>query len=237
MQRSIQQQQLENLCSSMVKNFNGNEVVPEQIDIEAFANQYLGYSIIYEDFSNKNKLGFTSDGITPVEVIRNGTKKSIVFPAKTIVIAKTYLEKKKEQQKRFLIAHEVGHIIYGLVEGKTAVGYYTDPENGYEGSSLLDIKEAMSILETEANKYGAAILMPDYVVGNLIRKHHNGKRFILYDGIQFSPSDRCCFEKIAKILNVSYSALYYRLKDLGAFFQCEDSSYLKQLNLGGNEDV
>lgn len=235
MKRSIHQMQMEGVCRDMIKAFSGDRI-PEQIDIDSFVNEYLGYAIVYENFANRNKQGFTSDGTYPLEVIRDGVKRKVVFPPRTIVIDKYYQSKEREEQRRFILAHEAGHIVDSIVEGTTASGFLTDDSDGYANSSFLDIQQGMALKEITANKYGAALLMPDYVIGNLLRKYHDGKKFFVYNQCQFSPSDRQCLKKLTKILNVSYSALFYRLKDLGVFVECEDTSYLSKLNIGGNND-
>lgn len=231
MKRTIQQQQLEKVCSDMIKSFNGDCENMESVDIDSFVTEKLGYSIEYESFAEENKLGFTSDGITPLEVIRDGVNYRVVFPARTIVIEKFYQDKKHDVQRRFILAHEVGHIIQNIFEGTALSGFYSDFSEGNIGSSFLDIKTGMSVVEAKANKYAAAILMPDFVIFNLINKYHNGKKFLLYNKVLFSPRDRKCIEKIAGILKVSYSALFYRLKELGAYMERNDDSYVKKMVL------
>ena len=236
MKKTIQQQQLEKVCTEMIKGFNGDDKIPENVDIDSFVTEYLGYSILYENIAVEEKLGFTSDGVTPLEVIRDSIKNRVIFPEKTIVIDKFYQDKKYDEKRRFILAHEVGHIIQNIVEGTAVVGFYSDLSSGCVGSSFLDMKESMSIVETKANKYAAAILMPDYVILDLVNKYHDGKKFTVYFDVLFTPKDMQCLEKIASILKVSYSALFYRLKDLGAFVKGDNETYVRNTIMKGIED-
>lgn len=235
MKKTIQQMQLEKLCTNMIKDFEGEEKIPEQVDIESFVTNYLGYKILYENFVDRNKLGYTSDGESFIEVFRDELKIKVQFPEKTIVIDKFFLNDNQLQNRREIIAHEVGHIIYGLVEGKPVAGFYSDRADGYSNFSFLDIQKTMSINEVKADNYAVAILMPDYIIMNLINKYHDGKKFMVYDGVQFLPEDRNAFEKIARALAVSNTALFHRLKGLGGLVENTDNTYLKKLNIGGRK--
>lgn len=232
MKKSMPQIEIERISSDIIRAFSG-DTIPEQIDIDSLVKDYLGYAIIYEHFADKSRQGFTSDGITTLSIIRDDCVKDFVFPSNTIVIDSYYRDGKHEEQRRFILAHEVGHIINNRVQGKNDAHYFTDSGSYANSSSFLHIKENMSYEETVANRYAAALLMPDFVVSNLIKKHHGGKKFKLYNQCIFLPEDRRCLTIFTKILKVSYSALYYRLRDLGAFEDCVDSDYLRRLNLGG----
>ena len=59
-------------------------------DIEGFITDYLGLPIEYESFAEEDssKIGFLSDGVTPLLVFRNKIPTPIVFPKDTIVVEK-----------------------------------------------------------------------------------------------------------------------------------------------------
>ncbi len=59
-------------------------------DVEGFITDYLGLSICYESFAEKDssKIGFLANGIDPLLVHRGCGAVSVVFPKDTIVIYK-----------------------------------------------------------------------------------------------------------------------------------------------------
>ena len=235
MKKTIQQLQREKLCSNMIKDFEGENKIPEQVNVESFVTSYLGYKLTYESFVDRNKLGYTSDGESFIEVYRDDMIVKVKFPEKVIVIDKFFQSDDQLHNRREIIAHEIGHIIYGLVEGKPVSGFYSDNADGYSNFSFLDIQNAMNINEVKANSYAVSILMPDYIVLNLIEKYHDGKKFEVYDGVQFLPDDRKAFELIARKLCVSNTALFHRLKALDGLVECTDNTYLSKLNIRGTK--
>lgn len=234
--KTIQQQQRERLCSSLVRDFIGSDVIPEQICIEKFITEYLGYAITYASLTKSDKLAFTSDGKTPILISVNGKTVRKVYPESTIVVDTFLKDDRNSTRRRFVLAHEAGHIIDAAVEGKIASGYYSDSTDGHKECTLEEIKQILTFDEANANQYGAAILMPDFVVGELIRKYHDGYKFNVYDEVQLVPKDRKAFMKIASILNVSWTALFYRIKALDGFVFQTEGEYIRKLNFGGRKD-
>ena len=57
-------------------------------DIEGFVTQYLGLTIVYENIAeeDKTKIGFLSDGKTPLIVLRNNGPSAVVFRRKATKI-------------------------------------------------------------------------------------------------------------------------------------------------------
>ena len=82
-------------------------------DIEGFITDYLGLTILYETFAEKDstKVGFLANGVAPLLVIRNQVPTPIVFPKDTIVIEKSLLRDKESSRRRFTLAHEAAHKI------------------------------------------------------------------------------------------------------------------------------
>lgn len=107
--------EIENLCEAMIKDFMKRKHYTNAhcVDIEAFVTEYLGIPIVYETFAEPDpgRIGFLSDGIRPLWVVRGNEKKQVLFPKNTVVLEK-YLQTQTEiGRKRFTIAHEGAHFV------------------------------------------------------------------------------------------------------------------------------
>lgn len=93
-----------------------------------------------------------------------------------------------ETRQRFTIAHEIGHFVLGHLQG--AKKLYRDTRKELNGDG--------DFREIEANNFAAQLLMPDIVIDWLINEESITSVATLADK-----------------LNVSPSAMRYRLKNLG----------------------
>lgn len=85
--------QIDNICNVLTDRYAekklGEGTIIRQIDIEDFAATMLGCTIMYETIDEDvDCLGFLSDGVVPLPVIRNGQTVKVLFPKDTIVIDK-----------------------------------------------------------------------------------------------------------------------------------------------------
>ena len=91
--------EIENLCEAMIKDFMKRKHYTNAhcVDIEAFVTEYLGIPIVYETFAEPDpgRIGFLSDGIRPLWVVRGNEKKQVLFPKNTVVLEK-YLQTQTE---------------------------------------------------------------------------------------------------------------------------------------------
>lgn len=115
MKRFTTYSEIENLCEAMIKDFMKRKHYTNAhcVDIEAFVTEYLGIPIVYETFAEPDpgRIGFLSDGIRPLWVVRGNEKKQVLFPKNTVVLEK-YLQTQTEiGRKRFTIAHEGAHFV------------------------------------------------------------------------------------------------------------------------------
>ena len=87
--------------------------IPVVFDIEGFITDFLKLPILYEAFAedDPSKIGFLSDGITPLIVYRAGKKTPVVFPKDTIVIERFLQRSDESGRRRFTLAHEAAHFI------------------------------------------------------------------------------------------------------------------------------
>lgn len=205
-------------------------------DIEGFITDYLKLPIMYEIFAeaDKSKLGFLSNGIEPLRVERDGRLCDIVYKKDTIVIERFLLRNEESGRRRFTLAHEAAHYIMKLhLQNDNAAVYHNDYDE--EGSySVEDITRMFSLNESFANRLGAALLMPEYLVRKALGKYNEGNKIVLYDGGVFSKEEKIKLQKMADGLGVSFTAMLNRLKSMLLLELRPIEEYIeKGLGLGG----
>ena len=186
------------------------------LDIEGFVTEYLGITIVYETFAeeDKSRIGFLSDGKTPLKVFRNNGPSAVVFPVNTVVIDR-YLQRNSESaRKRFTIAHEAAHYLLNIHVPAQMEACYKSEFDSESIYSFDEQRRIFSLNESFADRLGAAVLMPLFLVNKVLRKHNNSKKVICYDGGVFSQSQKVAIQKMANDLGTSYSALINRLREL-----------------------
>ena len=108
-------QELDALGEGLAKKYTGNthRWNSSCFDIGGFITDFLKLPILYEAFAedDPSKIGFLSDGITPLIVYRAGKKTPVVFPKDTIVIERFLQRSDESGRRRFTLAHEAAHFI------------------------------------------------------------------------------------------------------------------------------
>jgi Zn-dependent peptidase ImmA (M78 family) len=119
-----------------------------------------------------------------------------------------YSPKESKVRQRFTIAHELGH--YELHKQET--GLFIDKEfkilfrDG--NSSKGEIKK-----EQEANAFAAALLMPEKLLVKEIKKNN------------FDLGDEDSLKQLAKLFNVSVSAISFRIANLNLFYKLRSFTF------------
>ena len=184
-------------------------------DIEGFITDYLGLTIRHENFAEEDacKIGFLSNGITPLKVMRNGKLDSIVFPKDTIVIEQYLLRNEESSRRRFTLAHEAAHkILERHIPIQTGCFHSDfDAETEY---SIEDMARIFSLNENLTNRLAAAILMPPFLIEKALKMFNAGNSIVCYEGGVFAQKEKISVQKIADSLGVSYSALINRLREM-----------------------
>ena len=170
--------EIENLCEALIKDFMKRKHYTNAhcVDIEAFVTEYLGIPIVYETFAEPDpgRIGFFSDGIRPIWVMRGNQKVQVLYPAGTAVI-ENYLQRLSEiGKKRFTIAHEGAHFVIAKhIPAQTNAAFHSefDGEMTYTQDML---HEMMSINEAFTNRAAACFLMPLFLVLRVLKKY-NGR--------------------------------------------------------------
>lgn len=153
--------EIENLCEALIKDFMKRKHYTNAhcVDIEAFVTEYLGIPIVYETFAEPDpgRIGFLSDGVRKIWVMRGNQKVQVLYPAGTAVI-ENYLQRPSEiGKKRFTIAHEGAHFVISKhIPAQTNAAFHSefDGEMVYTQEMLREMmsikhdKEVLSRLQT-----------------------------------------------------------------------------------------
>jgi len=207
------------------------------LDIEGFITDYLGLSITYEDIAeeDKSKIGFLSDGKSPLLVTRNKVETFVTFPKWTIVIERFLTRDSESAKKRFTLAHEAAHAILAKHIPLQAGGCFQNEFDNTIPYSKEDIKRMFSLNEACANRLGAAILMPEYRMDRALKKYNDDNKVLCYGGV-FPQQEKLLIRKMANALGVSVSAMANRLKELKLLNNQPLDQYIREeLRFGGDE--
>lgn len=113
---------------------------------------------------------------------------------------------KSENRKRFTLAHELGHLIIPWHNGM--ISCHTDKDENVDG-------DAYQLMEAEANKFAAEILMPTEWLEEMVARHEKERLTVL-------------LEEISQKAQVSLSAAFFSVIDhlpTGYIFYIENDSW------------
>ena len=235
----LNNRQIDDICNVLTDIYTEKKMdegtIITQIDIEDFTTKILGCKIVYECIAEEvDCLGFMSDGTEYLPVNRDGKTVNVLFPKDTIVIDKFLNDPSQLNRKRFTIAHEAGHVIKNRMYGNTG------PEYNHAGGIILDsahgLHKRYSIKEVEANNFAASLLMPEGMVAMLMHKLYGCEQIVKYQNDIIDGEDAKRISLMARILGVSYTAMFYRLKTLGFVLEGELETYVEENVLGDNNN-
>lgn len=231
----LSKQSIDALGNGLIKNYIGKQADNEIIvDIEGFATDYLKLPVVYCSFAedDTSKLGFISDGITPLSIIDKKRKIRKVFPKGTIVIEKCLWNETDSGRRRFTIAHEVSHYIMDKSIAAASFHREFDRMQQYSGE---DLKVLFNINEANVDRLAAALLLPEFMVKNYLKKHNCEKGISVYDDNFIRPEDNLFIQQMANDMGSSFSALQIRLRQLGLYVKKPMCEYLAELGFGKEE--
>lgn len=226
--------EIEELAESLVRKFYGRrQKIPQAVDIDGFITKFLKLPIEYHSFAeaDSGKIGFISDGVMPLWIYRNGAK-PILFPRGTIVLEKALLHPCEENRRRFTLAHEASH--YLLDRAITVASFHREYDNE-RTYSTQDLRELFSFRENQMDRMAAAVLMPKFMVRNILDKFTSDKPVSVYGDNLLSVEDKLLVQKMANAMGVSYTAFFIRLKQLGLYKSRSVDEFITQEMRLGNE--
>ena len=206
--------EIDELAEGLIRQYLGQrQKIPQSVDIESFAKKYLKLPVMYCSFANAEtgKIGFISDGRTPLSITENGKQIKKGFPKGTIVIEKYLCQDKEAGRRRFTISHECGHYI--LDKALTQAGYHReyDSEQTY---TVEELKPLFTFREAQIDRLGAALLMPRSLMEDTLRRYTKRDKVTVYGDNLLKLEDKGNISKMAAAMNVSYTAFFIRLKEL-----------------------
>lgn len=184
------------------------------VDIEGFATEYLKLPLLYRSFAEQDtdKIGFIADGITPLRVYEDGATCLCVFPKGTIVIER-YLRRENESgRRRFTISHECAHYLMDKTVSAAAFHREFDGERAYTPE---DFRNLFSFRETLIDRMGAALLMPRFMVRNVVAMYGCAGCISVFGDSVMRTTDKLKIKQMANTMGVSFSAFLIRLRELG----------------------
>ncbi len=227
--------EIEALCEGMIADFFRRKQYTGMlcVDIEAFVREYLGLRIVYESLAEPDpgRVGFFSDGVRPLRVRRGERKEQVVFPARTVVIDRYLLTPGESARKRFTIAHEGAHDIlerHVPLQTSPAAAFHSayDPDMTYTRDMLRGM---LSVNESYTNRAAACLLMPAFLVEQVLERHNGSRKVIIYDGGVLAQDQKLLIQKMADTMGVSYTAFSVRLSELDLY----ESRPLEEYLYGG----
>lgn len=201
------------------------------VDIDGFVTEYLKLPVRYYSFAEEDmsKLGFISDGITPLNVYADNGKQAIIFPKGTIVIDKYLCNERESGRRRFTIAHEAAHYIVDKSLATASFRREFDDEKTYTAG---DLKAVFNIKETNVDRLAGALLMPEFMVRNYFSKSKRKHGITIYDNGFIRLEDHLFLQRMATDMGASVTALQIRIKELGLYVRKSIDEYISELGLG-----
>ncbi len=220
------------LGNSLIRSYMGNRANKSiAVNIEGFANEYLKLPVVYRSFAEEDmsKLGFISDGFTPLNVYTDKGRQPIVFPKGTIVIEKYLCREQEYGRRRFTIAHEAAHYV---IDKSLAVASFHREFDCEKEYTAADFKELFNVKETNVDRFAGALLMPEFMVKNYLSRKKRECGIAIYDNGFVRPEDHLFLQRMAADMGVSVTALQIRIRELGLYVRKSMNEYISELGLG-----
>ena len=234
MKNYISNRELEELGNALVSRFfewSGHVEAPKCVDIIGVA-KFLGLNVVFEHFAEEepDKIGYLSDGRTPLKIRRDGRIVSFLFPLGTIVLDAILRTDMEKGRCRFTIAHEIAHHVICKHNPVPQFHQIYDAERNYTPEEM---KRHLTAEEAQADRLAAVILMPEQTVMQTLLEYHGGIPVTVYGENVIQGDDKMTIHQMADCMGVSYTALLIRLKELKLLDYRPLSEYVDTTLRGG----
>lgn len=157
-----------------------------------------------------------------------------IFPKDTIVLDKFLLSEKEQGRRRFTMAHESSHYILCKMYSVQSSGRFHTEYDNERSYSKEEVLQMFASAEWQADTMGASLLMPRYIIENVMEKFHNSQPIKIYGNSTITQKDKAIIRNMAAYVGVSYTALLIRQRELDMLEYHDISEYIStELNLGG----
>ena len=236
MKYDIEPNSISEIAEGIILDYLGDKAADVKcIDIEGLLTDYFKLKIVYENFAedDPNKDGFIADGTSPVRVWRKGKRTDIVFPKGTVVFDSYLLRNDMSSHRRFSMAHEAAHYVFGKENTALLGTFHRSFDNQYD-YSFDQLKDMFSIHETQASNMGSALLLPRFLVERTLKQFYPRRKTIsVYGQTTMFADDRQRFIDMADQLGVSRKTLLIQLKQYGMIRYCSMDQLIKQMKKKG----
>lgn len=220
--------EIEELAEGMMLQYLGRwKDMPLCVDIDGFLAKYLKLPVEYYFFAEDDfgKIGFISDGITPLKVADRNHTVCRIFPKGTVVVDKCLQSQKEEGRRRFTLAHEASHYIMDRTVSAASFHREYDNERSY---SPQELRELLSFREAQVDRLAAALLMPGFMVRNILGRFAGTTALPIYGDNILRLEDKLLVKRMADVMGVSYTAFLIRLKELNLMERHDVAEYITQ---------
>lgn len=207
------------------------------VDIEGFVTDYLKLPLLYRTFAehDTDKIGFIADGITPLQVYENQKPTKRVYPKGTIVIERYLRQEHESGRRRFTISHESAHYVMDRTVPYASFHREFDNERDYTHE---DFRNLFSFKEAQIDRMGAALLMPKFMVRNVVEMYGCSRSIPVFGDSVLRPTDKLVVYQMANTMGVSFSAFMIRLRELGYLCYRPLSEYItEEMGLGQEREL
>ena len=226
-------EQLDELGEGLIRQYLGRKADSVFcVDIEGFVTDFLCLPLLYRTFAEKDsdKIGFISDGITPLVVYERQKIVPTVYDKGTIVIEKFLRRETESGRRRFTISHESAHFVMDRTLPQASFHREYDCERIYTSAEL---KSLFSFKETQIDRMGAALLMPRFMVRNVAEVFGVPNGIPIYGDNILRAADHLLIQEMANAMGASFTAFLIRLRELGLLQRHDISEYIThEMGLG-----
>lgn len=201
------------------------------LDIQDLMKTMFGLNVVYENIAedDRGKIGFYSDGVTPLWIFKNGSRKQVIFPEDTVVLDSFLLRSRYIIERNKTLGHEFGHKVMFLQAPGLAKACYRSELDTERETGIEELHEKLNLAELYADKFYYGIFMPVYLLERVLKRYNNGEYLTLYGRFMLSDEDKIKLQKMADRLGVSYDDLFHRFKNLKMFNKKPASAFTGQL--------
>lgn len=205
------------------------------IDIEGLLVDYFKLNVVYENFAedDPNKDGFIADGKQSLLIWKKNRKTTVVYPSGTVVFDKYLLRPEISSHRRFCLAHEGAHYVFGKENADVLGTFHRSFDNEYK-YSFKELKALFSLHETQANSMGGAFLVPRFLAERTMKEFFQRKRTIsIFGESTMIAEDRQKFVDMANQLGVSAMTLLIQLRQYNMIKYCSMDALVKEMKKRG----
>ena len=213
MKSFLSNNEIAEIADSLVKKL-GKPSTMDSVDIDRLAIEVFGMSIVYETIAedDRDKIACTANGIDTIKVVRNRQVVPVVFPKDTIILDKVLQQPKEKYRRRYVLGHELGHVILGRVDPRHRELCFNRPYDTEREYTIDDLRERMNQAEIQANTVSCALLMPRFLLNKKLREYNGGRKLVVYGDYVVAAETRAIIEQMAFSMEVSYNMLFNELR-------------------------